>query len=24
LSRHPQRPHTQDYIGLICEEFHAA
>ena len=22
LARHPQRPHTQDYIGLICEEFH--
>lgn len=22
LARHPQRPYTQDYIGLICEEFH--
>jgi len=22
LSRHPQRPYTLDYIGLICDEFH--
>ncbi len=22
LARHPQRPYTLDYIGLICEEFH--
>ena len=22
LSRHPARPYTQDYISVICEEFH--
>ena len=22
LARHPQRPYTLDYIGLLCEEFH--
>jgi len=22
LARHPQRPYTLDYIGLICDEFH--
>jgi acetyl-CoA carboxylase carboxyl transferase subunit alpha len=22
LSRHPQRPYTLDYLGLICDEFH--
>src|SRR5665213_4364669 len=22
LSRHPARPYTLDYIGVICEEFH--
>jgi acetyl-CoA carboxylase carboxyl transferase subunit alpha len=22
LSRHPARPYTNDYIGVICEEFH--
>jgi acetyl-CoA carboxylase carboxyl transferase subunit alpha len=22
LSRHPNRPHTLDYIGAMCEEFH--
>ena len=22
LARHPQRPYTLDYVGLICEEFH--
>ena len=22
LSRHPARPYTQDYIGVVCEEFH--
>ncbi|HET6602599.1 MAG TPA: acetyl-CoA carboxylase carboxyltransferase subunit alpha [Xanthomonadaceae bacterium] len=22
LARHPQRPYTNDYIGLICDEFH--
>ncbi len=22
LARHPQRPYTLDYLGLICEEFH--
>ena len=22
LSRHPGRPYTLDYIGVICEEFH--
>jgi acetyl-CoA carboxylase carboxyl transferase subunit alpha len=22
LARHPQRPYTLDYIGLVCEEFH--
>ncbi len=21
LARHPQRPYTQDYLGLMCEEF---
>ena len=21
LSRHPKRPHTDDYLGLICSEF---
>ena len=22
LARHPQRPYTLDYLGLICDEFH--
>ena len=22
LARHPQRPYTLDYLGLVCEEFH--
>ncbi|HET9047978.1 MAG TPA: acetyl-CoA carboxylase carboxyltransferase subunit alpha [Chiayiivirga sp.] len=22
LARHPQRPYTLDYLGLMCEEFH--
>src|SRR5690625_98434 len=22
MARHPQRPYTLDYIGVICEEFH--
>jgi len=22
LARHPQRPYTLDYVGLICDEFH--
>src|SRR4249919_2046149 len=22
LARHPQRPYTQDYLDLICDEFH--
>ena len=22
LSRHPARPYTLDYIGVMCEEFH--
>src|SRR5918993_1567687 len=22
LARHPQRPYTLDYIGLLCDEFH--
>ncbi len=22
LSRHPKRPHTQDYINLLIEDFH--
>jgi acetyl-CoA carboxylase carboxyl transferase subunit alpha len=22
MARHPQRPYTLDYIGLICDEFH--
>jgi acetyl-CoA carboxylase carboxyl transferase subunit alpha len=22
LARHPQRPYTLDYIGLVCDEFH--